>query len=76
MPLSKKNYEAMAVILASPHIKSKGQTINALASYLKHDNPRFDRERFVRAIAGSYSAQTGQNQKRKIRYNGRYIVVK
>jgi len=51
MPLSKKNYEKLASILGNRTIKSKGQVINAISKYLKEDNPRFDRDRFVVAIA-------------------------
>ena len=74
MPLSKKNYEDMADVLGNPKLKSKGQIINALATYLKQDNPSFNRDKFVKAIAiNNYTRSNGKY--RMVKIGGRIIEV-
>lgn len=70
MPLSKKNYYRIAHILASND--SKGRIINSMADYLKEDNPRFDRDRFVNELTKKYVERKHELHKvgKKVRIGG------
>lgn len=72
MPLSKKYYEELAYVLGNPNIKTKGQVINRLARFLKEDNPRFNREKFVKAIAMHHSEM---KRERPIRIGGKEFEI-
>jgi uncharacterized protein YoaH (UPF0181 family) len=63
MALSKKNYEKLAHYLGQA--RSKGEAINLIADYLKADNPRFNRTKFVQRISEVHLTYNAGSQKMK-----------
>ena len=57
---SKRHYEDVAALVGQT--KTKGEMVQLLMREFKHDNPRFDRARFLKAVRENAELRVGRGR--------------